>query len=241
MGIVKSHFNVVCHQIQSPDNLGAVARVMANFGFGHLRLSQPVTDELEKAYKMAVGADFILEKTSFYKDLRLAVEDCVYAVGTTSRHDVRRRTPLSPREGMRRLAQASLEGRVALVLGGERRGLSDEELNVCQDVVAISTSDIQPSMNLAQAATVFLYLAAEQEDSTPVELGTRTPRVELRSLQALEARWKNILLEVGYLNPQAPDYVLGELVRTWERAQLNQREAELWLSATQHLLRVVKK
>ena len=37
------NLTVVLHQTRSPDNLGAVARVMANFGFSRLILSDPAT------------------------------------------------------------------------------------------------------------------------------------------------------------------------------------------------------
>jgi tRNA/rRNA methyltransferase len=227
--------DVVCHQIRSPDNLGAIARLMANFGFERLILSEPVTYAFENARKMAVGADSVLDSLKVCPTLGEAVGDAVYALGTTSRTQLRRRQALSPEEGIEKLLLASQKGRVALVLGGEQRGLSDEDLAFCQDIVVIPTRELQPSMNLAQSAAVLLYLASRtpnQAAPPPVE-----PPATLRTLQALESRWQALLLEAGLLNPQGPEHIMGELSRSLLRAELTQREAELWLSAAQHLLR----
>jgi tRNA/rRNA methyltransferase len=48
---------------------------------------------------------------------------------------------------------------------------------------------------------------------------------------------ERVLLEAGFLNPQAPEHVLRELLHTLRRAALSQREAELWTSAFKHLER----
>lgn len=234
----QSNLEVVCHQIQSPDNLGAIARLMANFGVSQLRLSEPMTSAFDKAGKLAVGADFVLKKIRVYNGLHEALSGCVYAIGTTSRDDLKRRIPLSPEEGMRKLKVASARGKVALVLGGEKRGLSDDDLMVCNDVVAIPTHPQQPSMNLSQAAAVLLYLASTPLESPPQPTDT-PPQAQLGTLYAFEQRWKRLLLESGFLNPQAPDYIMNELTQSLMRAQLTQREAELWLSAGQHLLRAL--
>ena len=48
-------------------------------------------------------------------------------------------------------------GRVAVLFGSEKRGLSNEELGPCQRVLRILTEAEQPSMNLGQAVAVVLY------------------------------------------------------------------------------------
>jgi tRNA/rRNA methyltransferase len=230
---------VVLHQTRSPENLGAVARVMANFGFSRLILSDPVTYAFRGAERLAVKGESVLERMAVARDLPEALTDCVYAIGTTSRTQLKGRAALTPEEAVRRLAQESARGRVALVLGGEQRGLSDEELAHCAEVLVIPTSEVQPSMNLAQAASVLLYLCGREGAGEPVPV-VPEPGARMGTLSALSARMREVLLSADFLNPQAPDHVLHELQRTLLRARLTQREAELWLTAFKHLERAVK-
>ena len=88
---------IVCHQIRSPDNLGSIARLMANFALDRLILSDPVTLDLKAAEKMAVGAAQVLRDVAVAKDLPEALSRCVYALGTTSRA-VKGRRMLTPQE-----------------------------------------------------------------------------------------------------------------------------------------------
>jgi tRNA/rRNA methyltransferase len=224
---------VVLHQVRSPDNLGAVARVMANFGARALRLSDPVTYAFDSARKMAVRGDAVLEGMQVARSLPEALEETVYACGTTSR-TLEGRPPLSPEVAVERLRAHAARGPVALVLGGEKRGLSDAELGACQDYLVIPTSAEQPSMNLAQAAAVLLYLCARREPIAEAD----APGARYQTMEALRGQLERALSATGFLNPQGPEHVLGELWRTLGRAALSQREAEMWLSAFKHLARV---
>jgi tRNA/rRNA methyltransferase len=221
---------VVCHQIRSADNLGSIARLMANFGLTRLVLSDPVTHDFRGAEKMAVGAEHVLRDVAVAKDIPEALEKCVYAVGTTSRGK-----HLTPEQAIARLREHSARGPVALVLGGEKRGLSDDELAQCHDVAVIPTDVEQPSMNISQAAAVFLYLWSRAASPAPVE---EEEGARGQTLQALEKKLHEALDAVGWLNKQAPQHALRELVRSLVRGKLTQREAQMWLSALEHVRRV---
>jgi len=240
--LAAGNLTVVLHQTRSPENLGAVARVMANFGFSRLILSDPATYAFRGAERLAVKGDAVLEAMAVAKDLPEALRECVYAVGTTSRTQIEGRMALSPEEAVARLADQSRRGRVALVLGSEQRGLSNEELALCADLLVIPTHEVQPSMNLAQAAAVLLYLCSREgrrpaETAAPVESGQEGAR--MGTVHALGERMRQVLLAAQFLNPQAPEHILRELERSLLRARLTQREAELWLTAFKHLGRAV--
>ena len=238
MAYLPENVTIVVHQIRSPDNLGALARLMANFGYHRLVLSQPRTYTFRAAERLAVHAEYHLEAVELAPDLPSALENCVFACGTTSRLEIKGRKVLRPEEGIGKLREAARGGQVALVLGGEKRGLSDADLAVCQEVLAIPTQPAQPSMNLAQAAAVLLYLASREEQA-PIE--ARDPEAApLATVHALEDVLRDVMLKSGFLNPQAPDRVLYELSRSLVRAQLAKREAEMWLSAFEHLRRALK-
>lgn len=225
---------VVVHQLRSPENLAAIARSMANFGFTDLILSDPQTHEFRAAGRIAVKADTVMDQFQVAQSLDEALSGVVYAVGSTSRTQLKRFTPLSPEEAVGKLAAHAARGRVALVLGGEKRGLSDDELSRCQDVLVIPTPGPQPSMNLSHAATVLLYLCSRHEAPPPAP----TPGAPLGLVKRLESRMQDALLAAQFLNPQAPEHVLTELTRSLVRGQLTEREAQVWLAAFEHLRRL---
>ena len=89
---------VVCHQLRSPESLASIARSMANFGFTELILSDPQTHEFRAAGRMAVKADSVMEEFSVALTLDEALKGVVYAVGTTSRTQLKRFTALTPEQ-----------------------------------------------------------------------------------------------------------------------------------------------
>ena len=190
--------------------------------------------DLERAYRLAVDAAGLLQDFVVVPSLEEALEDVVFAVGTSSRSCVSRRSALSPQEGIKQLREKSTQGKVALVLGGERRGLSDEELSLCQAFICIPTPGTKASLNVAQAAAICLFLCAQQEAPQEVPL---EPQAPLGLLHRLKQHMRKALLSADFLNPQASDYVLEELWQSLVRAGLSQREAELWLNAFKHVER----
>ena len=232
------HPVIVCHQLRSSENLGSIARVMANFGLSELILSDPATHDFRGAERLGVKGEGILDTFAVALSLPEALTNVVYAVGTTSRVELKRYTPLTPEEGVAKLAAHSARGKVAFVLGGEKRGLSDDELACCHDVVVIPTPGPQPSMNIAQAAGVLAYLVARSQAQTPK---APEPGARMETVHALEKKMRDALLASEFLNPQAPDHVLKELTRSLVRGGLTQREAEIWLAAFEHVRRVTSR
>jgi tRNA/rRNA methyltransferase len=233
---LRERLTIVLHQTRSPDNLGAVARILSNFDFATLILSDPVTSAYADAERMAIRSTHILSSMRVTPTLPEALVDVVYAVGSTMRDDVVHRSALTPEQAVERLEQESARGRVALVFGGEMRGLSDEDLSHCSDLVVIPTGTTQPSMNLAQSVAVLAYLCSRVNPPRQIA-AVQEEGARLGTLQALEKRMQDALLKSTFLNPQAPQHVLTELVQSLMRARLTQREAELWLSAFKHLAR----
>jgi len=234
--LLRRQLRVVLHQIQSAENLGAIARLLANFDLPTLRLSAPLVEDLAAAYRTAVHAAHVLDAVERMPSLGEAVSDAVYVLGTSGREALRGRTAVGPEEGVERLRAAAARGPVALVLGGERRGLSDAELALCQDVACIPAPGSQPSLNVAQAAAVFLYLAAREPEPTG-EAVAPDPGAPQALREVLRRRMERALRAADGLNPQSPLPVLDEMLRALDRAQLSRREAELWAAAWKQLAR----
>ncbi len=234
--LLRHQLRVVLHQIQSAENLGAVARLLANFDLPVLRLSDPRLEDTAEAHRTAVHAGHVLDAAVRVARLEDAVADAVYVLGTSGRDALRGRAPMSPEEGIARLRAAAARGPVAIVFGGERRGLSDDELALCQDVACIPAPGPQPSMNLAQSAAVLLYLAS-RADEVPGPAVDPDPGAPQALREVLRRRMERALRAADGLNPQSPLPVLDEMLRALDRAQLSRREAELWAAAWKQVAR----
>src|SRR5438067_4849110 len=150
---------VVLVATRNPLNIGAAARAMSNFGFSHLRVVNPYEVAFREA-RSAVGAAELLKNAEEYKSVAETVADCTLVVGTTALQHRELQHPLqslSAAAPQIRRELSSKSGRVALLFGSEKRGLSNEDLSHCRWLMRIPTREAHGSMNLAQAVAVCLY------------------------------------------------------------------------------------
>ncbi|MHB8707472.1 MAG: RNA methyltransferase [Desulfuromonadales bacterium] len=208
-------------------NIGSVARAMANFGVADLRLVAPQTDHnQDEARKMAVKATPILEQATVYDDLESALANCHFALGTTRRFGKYRENLLHPDEAAQTLLPLLAKGRVALVFGREDRGLKTEELDLCQRLITIPTSDQLPSMNLAQSVAVCLYEVAKAQRSDNLA-GAGRKLATVAQLEDMFEHMRRSFREIGYLDPQNPEHILRAIRRFLGRAALDPREVRI--------------
>jgi tRNA/rRNA methyltransferase len=154
----RDRIEVVLVSPRNPLNIGAVARAMANFGFTHLTVVAPFEAHWREA-KSAVGAPEVLLRAKETATLAEAVAECSFVIGTGT---LTHRKPEQPVVSLPQLApiveqELQREGRIALVFGPEKHGLTREDLSYCHLLVEIPTDARQPSMNLGQAVAVCLY------------------------------------------------------------------------------------
>lgn len=151
-------FRVVLVNPKVDGNVGAVARVMGNFGFRELYLVDPC-ELTEEAYKRAKHASGLLEEAKVVASLDEAIGDCSSVVGTSGivtpgdKHFIRIAIP--PRELASRIGEVN--GRVALLFGREDMGLFQEELRRCDMLVHIPAAEDYPVLNLSHAVAIVLY------------------------------------------------------------------------------------
>jgi tRNA/rRNA methyltransferase len=159
----RERIEVVLVSPRNPLNIGAAARAMANFGFQRLAVVAPYGEHWREA-KSAVGAPELLANARETESLAETVRDCTLVVGTGS---LARRNPEQTVVALPELAplvwrEIARAGRVALVFGSEKRGLTREDLSYCHLLAEIPTDPRQPSMNLGQAVAVCLYELASR-------------------------------------------------------------------------------
>ena len=217
---------------RNADNLGAVARAMKNFGLADWVVVSPNPELLEAPglNRLAVKAFDLLETVRRVDTLDEALQDCHYVVGTTMRR-IEGRRRLTPRE----LADEAFArgGRLALVFGDERSGMTNEDLARCQALSYIPTSDEQPSLNLAQAVVVYAWELFERAHAGAAPAPLPAPADDAQ-VQALQDALGHVLRQGGFLQDESR-HAVADLVEPLVRSRLAKKEAALWLAALRAL------
>jgi TrmH family RNA methyltransferase len=154
----RDRIEIILVSPRNPLNIGAIARTMANFGFSRLTVTAPYAPHWREA-RSAIGAPELLRNAHETESLAEAAADCTFVAGTgTLTHRKPEQRVLSLPELAPVFAhQLDRGGRVALIFGPEKHGLTRDDLSYCNALVQIPTDPRQPSMNLGQAAAVCLY------------------------------------------------------------------------------------
>lgn len=160
---------VILVRPQLADNIGAVARAMANGGLFHLRLVAPRDGwPQEKAWRNASGADRILDALTLHDSVPDAVADLhhVFATCPRPRHIVK---PVLTARGaaaeLREICTRDL--RAGLLFGPERAGLDNDDMACTDTLVRYPLNPAFMSLNLAQAVMVMAYEWWSAADITP--------------------------------------------------------------------------
>jgi TrmH family RNA methyltransferase len=219
-------------------NVGAAARAMKNFGFTDLVIAGTRPQRVDEISEWwAKGAADLVHAARRVDSLEEALADVHLSVATTagrSRHVFEQLTPVE----VARLAEETLgdDHTVAIVFGREEFGLSNAEIALCRRTASIPTSPEHPTMNVAQSVAIFCYelakglrLPSEPRDPAPGDL-----------LNALSARTRQLLLDVGFFADKPPDRMCAELQALAGRAALSTREASILLSFVAHLEKALR-
>lgn len=223
---------IVLVRPRNPENLGAVARAMRNFGLDDWAIVAIGTHDFAAARRVAVHAEALLDRPRLTATLDEAVADCAWVVGTSARK-VRGKRRLLPEE-VAREAAARAPGRTVIVFGEERSGLTGEEIDRCHDLSAIPVDAAQPSLNLAQAVLVYAYEARRAAGEAPRgREGALATDGELERLEEVLRR----VLRAGRFLAGPERHAVRDLTDVLRRGRPSPREARLWESALRALLR----
>lgn len=201
---------------RNPLNIGAAARAMANFGLQELVVVAPYAPVWREA-RSALGAEDIVRSARTVDDLLEAIGDATVIVGTTSgsrRNLDRDLVPLAELPAW--LRGRAQEGRVALLFGSEKTGLTNQQISFCHALVRIPTTPGCPSMNLGQAVAVCCYELARAGAVATRPASASIHRSAPASLQSLEHvfdRTVRVLEQVGYLKSKSRNAALVKIRR----------------------------
>ena len=218
---------IVLVEPAGPMNLGAIARVMKNFGLNHLVIVNPQCDRYSpEAMKMAVHAKEILASAIVVQTLPEALQGCVRVIATTGKA-CSWETPLeNPRTALPWLLEEP-EKPVALIFGREDRGLSNEELNYAQRFVQIPTDESYQSLNLATAVAICCYELAQSTAQPVTESRSPTELAPWDVVEAYYQQLESLLLRIGYLYPHTAASRMEKFRQLYNRTHLQTTEVAM--------------
>jgi len=220
-----SNIGIILVEPQIPENIGSVARAMANMGLKRLILIRPKNCDLTRVLKTATGSSWdVVEEMEVLDDLESALAPFCYLAGTTARLGSLRPALTTPRHLAEKLIPLSVNNKVGLVFGPEDRGLSNEELHYCHTIVNIPTAGFS-SLNLAHAVMILCYeisIACADEPVQPI------PRLANSfELEGMYNHMQQVLLKIGFLQPENPEHWMLNIRRYLSRLPLRAREVRI--------------
>lgn len=236
-----SRYDYIMVEPSHPGNVGSAARAIKTMGFGNLLLVNPrvsaVTRSAE-AIALASGALDVLEQAQIHDTLESALSASTLAFALTARGrdlgppacDIREAAGLALRQ-----VREDSGARVAVVLGTERSGLTNEQIALCQRICHIPANPRYSSLNVSQALQLAAWemryaLLSGAEPLAHAPDGRLLPGpapAPGNSVQALLKHWEEALIEVKFLDPDHPKKLMPRMRHLFARAQLSQEEVDM--------------
>jgi tRNA/rRNA methyltransferase len=216
---------------EHPANIGAAARAAANMGLSGLDLVAPGDWRTVDAWRMAWGAQEMLERARVLPRLEEALRGSSYTAALSGRSPAYGKA-ITVKEMARELSALPEDARAAVVFGPESKGLPERDLLLCQRRVRIPASQDRPSLNLAQAVMVTAYeifMAESLEGIRPLERASAED-----AGRALDA-FREALLAIGFLPKENPEARFVEWRELFGRAGVSPREVKLILALARRI------
>ncbi len=245
----ESHMNldnirIVLVETTHPGNIGGAARAMKNMGLLNLFLVNPKSHPDPKSTWRAASASDVLDRATVVDCLEDAIADCHFVVGTSARQ---RRIPwpsLDARSCALEISRLKENEQVAILFGREDRGLTNEQLVLCNLHLQIPTSEDYSSLNVAMAVQIICYDLFIQSkysgEFEHIESNWDSPFSTNQDMQRFYLHLEETLAEIGFLEPTAPRQLMPRLKRLFNRVRLDEMELNILrgiLSESQKLAR----
>ena len=241
-GLELDRIVVVLVRARNPNNIGAVARAMHDFGFSTLRVVNDYAVPFETA-RSAVDASAVIARAATFAAVAEAVADCTLVVGTTAVGERALQHPLfalpEAATAIRsEMARVQHGGRVALLFGSEKTGLSNEELSHCNWLLTIPMQQHEevrhPSMNLGQAVAVCLYELVRQKGAL-AEI-TAPAKAEAGEVERITLLLTEVLEQTGYTKRHPANCDEAQIRRLVLRMGLTASDAPVWMGVLRQVL-----
>ena len=241
-----------------PGNVGAAARALKVMGFDEMVLVAPRYANVlrkEETIQRASGANDVLDKTRIVDSLDEALEGISHLCATAMTPRDFGPPTRSPREHfdlllgqsasqMQTLSpipstadavkQSDPVSSIGFLFGSERFGMKNEDVYKCHVALSIPTNPQFGSLNLAAALQLVAYEWRLALGGFPVASSVADANLaDAAQVSGMLLHWEKALIEIGFLDPEAPKKLMPRLNQLFNRANLSPEEI--------HILRGVAK
>lgn len=203
-------------------NVGAVCRSMMNSGMTDLAIAEldHKLDWQDARRRAMHAADIVLEKAPRFDTLAEAVADCELVAGTSARHGLYREHAKTPRDWAPHFLARAAEGKkIALVFGTEDKGLRNDHLALCTQIIRIPSHPEYESMNLSHAIAIILYEIYVASGDFELE-DERFPLAKSVERERLFEIWRTALMDIGFMKDDKADHMMLGLRRALSRGDM---------------------
>lgn len=235
---------VVLHEPQDLVNIALIVRAMKNMGLGRLRLVRPAEYDPYRIEGIAHDTEDVVEACETFDSLDEAIEGAVRTIGTSARRRSSKQVWRLPAEAAADILGLTAYGDVALLFGPEHRGLANEQLDRCDEVITIPTDPRHSSLNLAHAVLLVSYEIRKAALAHGLTQGPdlrhkprhRLPPATSEQMTAFFDAWAKALRTVGFLTDADEAAKMRSFRAIYRRTELDQREVRLMTAVAHEFL-----
>ena len=231
---------VICEP-SHPGNVGSAARAIKTMGFEELVLVAPKIQDVcthPEAVALASGAVDVLDQAQVVDSLEQALSPVTMAFAMTARPrdlgptvcDIRQAADFTQRH-----LQSHPAAKVAMVMGTERSGLTNAQIDLCHRVCHIPANPSYSSLNVSQAiqlaAWELRYALTGPGHLPSTELKQPDPGKQPASAKAVHALLSHLeqaLIDVKFLDPQHPKKLMPRMRHLFQRSDMSKDEVDMW-------------
>ena len=222
-----SNVKIILVETSHPGNIGSVARAMKTMGFNNLNLVDPKCKVNEISYAMASNAGDVLDKAETHKDLHEAIGDCNYIVGATARQRDIPIEIINPREFAIE-ANCRDHQNLAILLGNEARGLTNEQLSLCSIGLHIPSNKDYSSLNIASSLQIILYemLVESEHEASYINKIDRNDIAPYKVVNSFFQHMDKVLKDIDFIKDDRP-MISRKINHIFKKANLSEEEVNI--------------
>jgi len=179
----KNNIRFVLVRPRNPQNIGAAARAMANFGFEDLAVVDPF-EPIWRETVSAVNAEAVIRKARRFSSLQEAIANSTFVIGTSAGS---KRAKNKKWIGSNEL-QKKLETRgrkISVVFGPEKTGLTNQDLAFCHYIVTLPTDKKCPSLNLSHAVAITAFILNQTVTNKKKPISSKNGHIPVSQVEQL--------------------------------------------------------
>ena len=222
-----SNIKIVLLETTHPGNIGSVARAMKTMNFSNLYLVNPLCHINEISFAMASNARDVLDNAKIYNNLEEVTDDCDFIIGTTARQ---RDIPIeivNPRELSKNIKTSQYE-KIAILLGNESRGLTNQQLSKCRVGCHIPANKSYTSLNIAASLQIILYeiLMESRYSVSNINKVDRKNRAKNDQFSSFLEHMDKVLKDINFVKDDRPS-ISRKIQHIFKKADLTEEEINI--------------